>query len=144
MNKAESHVTEAQQRLIQLEQDKAELDKQLRETQDAVLAGKRKVEGLRTEVQRRTEARTVRLQAAALQALLRCSCYTCSSSHAVGATWNSSSFIWPSYSNSSWSAYLLCSHCCVDHFAAVHLCQSCRHKMHHLLQLNCCSHTHKR
>ena len=56
---AELQVTEAQQRLMQLEQDKAELDKQLRQTQEAVLAGKQRVEKLREEVQRRTEARTV-------------------------------------------------------------------------------------
>ena len=65
VSKAESQVSEAQQRLMQLEQDKAELDKQLRKTQEAVLAGKQRVETLREEVQRRTEARTVMLKAAA-------------------------------------------------------------------------------
>ncbi len=44
---------------MKLEQDKEELDKQLRQTQEAVLAGKQRVEKLREEVQRRTEARTV-------------------------------------------------------------------------------------
>ena len=60
VSKAEAGVTEAQQRLLKLEEDKAELDKQLRQTQEAVLAGKRRVEQLREEVQRRTQARTVR------------------------------------------------------------------------------------
>ena len=46
---------------MKLEQEKEELDKQLRQTQEAVLAGKRKVENLREEVQRRTEARTASL-----------------------------------------------------------------------------------
>lgn len=59
VSKAELQVTDAQQRLMQLEQDKAELDTQLRQTQEAVLAGKQRVEKLREEVQRRTEARTV-------------------------------------------------------------------------------------
>lgn len=59
---AEAQVTQAQQRLIQLEQDKAELDMQLRKTQEAVLTGKQRVETLREEVRRRTEARTVRLE----------------------------------------------------------------------------------
>lgn len=59
VSKAESQVSEAQQRLMQLEQDKAELDKQLRKTQEAVLAGKQRVEQLREEVRKRTEARTV-------------------------------------------------------------------------------------
>lgn len=68
VSKAESQVTEAQQRLMQLEQDKAELDKQLRKTQEAVLAGKQRVEKLREEVQRRTEARTVMLKHFALYA----------------------------------------------------------------------------
>lgn len=62
VSKAESQVSEAQQRLMQLEEDKAELDKQLRKTQEAVLAGKQRVEKLREEVQRRTEARTVMLK----------------------------------------------------------------------------------
>ncbi|KAL3134870.1 hypothetical protein ABBQ32_007836 [Trebouxia sp. C0010 RCD-2024] len=56
---AEAQVTEAQQRLMQLEQDKAELDTQLRKTQEAVLTGKQRVENLREEVRRRTEARTL-------------------------------------------------------------------------------------
>ena len=59
VSKAELQVTDAQQRLMQLEQDKAELDTQLRQTQEAVLAGKQRVEKLTEEVQRRTEARTV-------------------------------------------------------------------------------------
>lgn len=58
---AEAQVTEAQQRLMQLEQDKAELDTQLRKTQEAVLTGKQRVENLREEVWRRTEARTVKV-----------------------------------------------------------------------------------
>lgn len=58
---AEAQVTEAQQRLMQLEQDKAELDTQLRKTQEAVLTGKQRVENLRQEVRRRTEARTVKV-----------------------------------------------------------------------------------
>ena len=58
-------MTEAQARLLQLEQDKAELDTQLRKTQEAVLSGKQRVEMLRIEVQRRTEARTVCLFKAA-------------------------------------------------------------------------------
>ena len=58
---AEAQVTEAQQRLMQLEQDKAELDTQLRKTQEAVLTGKQRVEKLREEVRRRTEARTVKI-----------------------------------------------------------------------------------
>ena len=44
---------------MKLEQDKEEIDKQLRQTQEAVLAGKQRVEQLREEVQKRTEARTV-------------------------------------------------------------------------------------
>lgn len=59
MSIAEAGVTEAQQRLMKLEQDKEEIDKQLRQTQEAVLAGKHRVEQLREEVQKRTEARTV-------------------------------------------------------------------------------------
>ena len=59
VSKAESQVSEAQQRLMRLEQDKAELDKQLRKTQEAVLTGKQRVEQLRDEVRKRTEARTV-------------------------------------------------------------------------------------
>lgn len=57
--KAEAGVTEAEKRLMQLQKDKEELDRQLQQTQKAVLAGKQKVEKFREEIQRRTEARTV-------------------------------------------------------------------------------------
>ncbi len=59
VSKAEAGVTEAEKRLMQLQKDKEELDRQLQQTQKAVLAGKQKVEKLREEIQRRTEARTV-------------------------------------------------------------------------------------
>ena len=59
VSKAEADVTETQQRLLKLEQQKEDLEQQLRDTQEAVLAGKQRVEKLRAEVQRRTEARTV-------------------------------------------------------------------------------------
>lgn len=59
VSKAEAGVTEAEKRLMQLQSDKEELDRQLQQTQKAVLAGKQKVEKLREEIQRRTEARTV-------------------------------------------------------------------------------------
>ena len=59
VSKAETGVTEAEKRLMQLQKDKEELDRQLQQTQKAVLAGKEKVEKLREEIQRRTEARTV-------------------------------------------------------------------------------------
>ena len=61
VSQAEAGVSEAQKRLMQLEQQKEDLEKQLRQTQEAVLAGKQRIEKLREEVQRRTEARTVRL-----------------------------------------------------------------------------------
>ena len=80
VSKAELQVSEAQQRLMQLEQDKADLDKQLRKTQEAVLAGKQRIEQLREEVRKRTEARTVMLRLqhlpSALQAKLNSSCMT--------------------------------------------------------------------
>lgn len=60
VSKAEAGVTEAEKRLMQLQKDKEELDRQLQQTQKAVLAGKQKVEKFREEIQRRTEARTVR------------------------------------------------------------------------------------
>ncbi len=59
VSKAEAGVTEAEKRLMQLQKDKEELGRQLQQTQKAVLAGKQKVEKLREEIQRRTEARTV-------------------------------------------------------------------------------------
>ncbi len=59
VSKAEAGVTEAEKRLMQLQKDKEELDRQLQQTQKAVLAGKQKVEKFREEIQRRTEARTV-------------------------------------------------------------------------------------
>ena len=72
VSQAEASVSEAQKRLVQLEQQKEELDKQLRQTQEAVLAGKQRIEKLRQEVQRRTEARTVRPAIS----LLLCTCNT--------------------------------------------------------------------
>ena len=57
---------EAQQRLMQLEQQKQELDKQLQDTQKELLEGKQRTDKLVDEIKRRIEARTVRQHAQCL------------------------------------------------------------------------------
>ena len=59
VSKAEGDVSEAQKRLLELEQQKEELDKQLQQTQKALLDGKQRTDKLLEEIRSRIEARTV-------------------------------------------------------------------------------------
>lgn len=66
MSKAEGDVSEAQKRLLELEQQKEELDKQLQQTQKAVLDGKQRTDKLLEEIRSRIEARTVSFEMSSL------------------------------------------------------------------------------
>lgn len=59
VSKAEGDVLEAQKRLLQLEQQKQELDTQLQDTQKELLEGKQRTDQLVEEIKHRIEARTV-------------------------------------------------------------------------------------